>query len=73
MLSPTGGVYLSRKAPGSEVTRGETLAEITDPYTGESLARIPSPADGIIFFAYHQPLVMEHAVIYKIIKHAHGY
>ena len=73
VLSPTGGVYLSRKAPGSEVTRGETLAEITDPYTGESLARIPSPADGIIFFAYHQPLVMEHAVIYKIIKHAHGY
>ena len=73
VFSSTGGVYHPLRAPGEEVSRGMHVAEITDPYTGETIAKITSPADGVIFFAYHQPLVMEHAVIYKIIKQAHGF
>lgn len=73
VTSPTGGVFRALRSPGDEVTRGMHIAEISDPFTGETLARVNAPVDGVIFFAYHQPLIMEHAVVYKIIKQAHGY
>ncbi len=68
VVSPTGGVYHALRGPGDEVARGTHIAEITDPFTGETVARINAPVDGVIFFAYDQPLVMEHAVVYKIIR-----
>lgn len=73
VTSPAGGVYRALKAPGDEINRGEHIAEITDPYTGETVSKIIAPVDGIVFFAYRQPLVMEHTVVYKVIKRAHGY
>lgn len=33
--------------------------------------QIVSPADGIVFFAHSQPLVMEGTIIFKIIKRLH--
>lgn len=72
VLSSTGGIYRPLSAPGDEVARGMNIAEISDPYTGETVARITAPADGIVFFVCRQPLVMEHTVIFKIIKQVHG-
>lgn len=72
VLSSTGGIYRPLRAPGEEVARGMNIAEISDPFTGETVARITAPVDGVIFFAYHQPLVMEHTVVFKIIKQVHG-
>lgn len=65
------GIYKSMAAPGREVRRGDVLAEIIDPYEGEILSQILSPTDGIVFFAHNAPLVMEGAVIFKIIRRLH--
>lgn len=71
--SPTGGICRTLCAPGDDVARGMQIAEISDPYTGETVARVTAPVDGVVFFSYRQPLVMEHAVVYRIIKQAHGF
>lgn len=66
-----GGIYKRLKEPGDPVFHGELIGEITDPYDGEVLESITSPTDGIVFFAHTAPLVMENAVIYKIIRRMH--
>ena len=65
------GIFRRLAEPGSEVRRGDVLAEITDPLEGEITARVLSPTDGIIFFAYKKPLVMEQAIVFKIIRRLH--
>ena len=65
------GIYRRMAEPGREVHRGDVLAEILDPYEGEILSQILSPTDGIVFFAHNAPLVMEGAVIFKIIRRLH--
>lgn len=35
------------------------------------ISKIISPIDGIIFFAYNSPMIMESVVAYKIIKRLH--
>ena len=65
------GIYKPFFRPGEEAARGDVLAEIIDPYEGEVISRILSPADGIVFFAHSQPLVMEGTIIFKIIKRLH--
>lgn len=38
---------------------------------GVVISKIISPIDGIIFFAYNSPMIMESVVAYKIIKRLH--
>lgn len=66
-----GGIYLPHVKPGEEVSRGEVLADIIDPYEGEIISQILAPTSGIVFFAHSQPLVMEGAIIFKIIRRLH--
>lgn len=68
----SAGIYRPRKQPGDEIARGDILCDILDPLSGETLARVPAPTDGIVFFAYQRPLVLEHTVIFRIIKRLHG-
>lgn len=70
--APDGGIYRGICQPGDEVVRGDLLGEILDPYTGDVRTSVISPTDGIIFFGYSQPLVMEHAILYRIIRRLHG-
>lgn len=65
------GIYRRRADPGKEVRRGDVLAEIIDPREGEIISQILSPTDGIVFYAHSQPLVMEGAIISKIIRRLH--
>ena len=65
------GIYCPHFQPGQEVSRGDVLAEIYDPMEGEVISQILAPAEGIVFFAHSQPLVMEGAIIYKIIRRLH--
>lgn len=65
------GIYRPHFEPGQEVRRGDVLAEIFDPMEGEIISQILAPAEGIVFFAHSQPLVMEGAIIYKIIRRLH--
>lgn len=65
------GFYRRMKEPGDPVYHGEVIAEILDPYEGEVIDTVLSPTDGIIFFSHTAPMVMENAVIYKIIRRMH--
>lgn len=69
--SEQAGFYRRLKEPGDPVFHGETIAQVIDPYEGEVTGNISSPTDGIVFFAHTAPMVMENAVIYKIIRRMH--
>lgn len=66
--SPTAGLIDRFAAPGANVTRGEILSCVLDPYDGSVRSEIVSPADGVIFFAQEEPLVYANAAIYRIIR-----
>lgn len=65
------GIFRRIAEPGLEVRRGEVLAEILDPQEGDAIGIVTAPTDGIIFFAYHSPIVMEGALVFKIIRRLH--
>ena len=65
------GIYRRLKNPGDGVERGDVLGEIIHPYEGDVIDQVLSPTDGIIFFAHTSPMVMESAVVYKIIRRLH--
>lgn len=65
------GIFRRMVEPGREVKRGDILAEIIDPLEGDISGIIAAPTDGIIFFAYNSPLVMEDALVFKIIRRLH--
>lgn len=57
--------------PGQEVRAGQTLAVITDPCQGNEISRIQSPTEGIIFFTGSSALMMEGAVVCRMIRSLH--
>ncbi len=61
------GFFTPRVKPGFEVSRGDLLAEIHDPYTFETICEINSPADGVIFFMHSDPLTYSHSSVFKLI------
>ena len=65
------GIYKRIKNPGDSIERGDIIGEILDPYEGEVISQIEAPTDGIIFFAYNSPMIMENVVVYKIIRRLH--
>lgn len=65
--APAAGIYRRRKNPGDTVETGDLLAEIIDPYEGFIRAQVTSPGPGVIFFAQQNPLVMEHAILFKLL------
>ncbi|MGN0160337.1 MAG: M14 family metallopeptidase [Lachnospiraceae bacterium] len=67
----SAGIYKHYKQPGDPVFHGDVIGEITDPYDGEVLDTVVSPTDGIVFFAHTAPMVMENAVVYKVIRRMH--
>ena len=71
VLADRPGIYCQGFAPGQEVRRGDVLASVVDPQVGETVSRILSPTDGIVFFAHSSPLVMEGTVVFKIIRRLH--
>lgn len=64
----SSGIFDGKVKVGQEVFQGELLAEIIDPYEGDVLEKIYSPADGIIFFAHDDPLTYSHTSVYKIVR-----
>ena len=71
VFSGTSGFYKRLREPGQAVCRGEVLGEIIDAYSGEVINQVVSPTEGMIFFAYTEPTVMEDAVVYKVIRRLH--
>ncbi len=65
--SPVSGLFTRRCEPGARLRKGETLAEILDPFSGEICARIEAPVDGRLFFAHKAQLTSEHDVAFRLI------
>ncbi|MBQ9610861.1 MAG: succinylglutamate desuccinylase/aspartoacylase family protein [Lachnospiraceae bacterium] len=69
--SESSGFFRRLVGTNQEITRGQILAEIVDPMTGEMKTSIVSPTDGIVFFVQDAPMVFQNTVCYKIIKRLH--
>lgn len=65
--SKTAGIFSATADVNQHVLRGTTLAEILDPYTGETKSRIKSPAEGTVFFRHNAPLTYANAVMFRIL------
>lgn len=61
------GLYVRQKMAGDTVMRGEVMAVILHPYDGSVLEEVRSPQEGIVFFSHHRPLVLQNALLYRII------
>lgn len=62
------GIFDGKVQVGQTVAQGQLLAEIIDPYEGEVIEQIFSPASGTIFFAHNDPLTYSHTSLYKIVR-----
>ena len=61
------GIYRRCGRPGDAVAAGQVLGEIIDPCEGQVLQEIKAPCSGVLFFAQQDPLVMEKAILFKMI------
>lgn len=61
------GIFESKVKVGDEVIKGQILAQVIDPYEGEVLESLESPADGIVFFAHNDPLTYANTAVYKLV------
>ena len=66
--SQIAGIYKSYVKAGDEIKSGDLLCEIIDPLEGNTISKIYSPINGIVFFRYNRPLEFEKTVLYKIIQ-----
>lgn len=71
VYAPTNGLFRSRIATGDEVRYGDAIADIIDPYTGEVKEVIKAPTNGIVFFAYTEPIIGQYDVAYRLIHRLH--
>lgn len=60
------GIYIRESKAGERVRKGDVLARILNPYDGRVLEEVRSPIDGTVFFSHHRPLVLQNALLYRI-------
>lgn len=65
--SNVSGIFIRYTDVNTRVKKGDTLAEIIDPYTGMPVDTIKSPVNGIVFFHADQPVIYSQAPLYRII------
>ena len=65
---PEAGLYLPDVKAGDEIKKGQVLAHILDPYTGEEICKVESPVNGRVFFARSKPVTYANTVIFKVIS-----
>jgi predicted deacylase len=65
--SNEAGILYALVCAGDQVKRGDLLAKILDPFTGETRSTIFSTVKGTVFFAHQKPLIHQNSVLFKII------
>lgn len=63
----TAGIFEMLVRVGDEVKKGQTLAQILDPYEGDIKETLVSPADAVIFFASDEPLAYASTAVFKLV------
>ena len=61
------GFFTSLINAGNPVHKGDMLATVTDPYTGEDRQRIIAPVDGVAAFVHSDTLAYQHTAVIKLI------
>lgn len=65
--SSQAGIFLPKVEISERVEAGKVLAEIVDPYEGRTLEQVISAGNGTIFFLHVNPMILSHAVAFRII------
>jgi len=68
LKASTSGFFERVAHAGDEVSKGDLLANIIDPYEGKILSEIKSPVEGVIFYALNQPTTLQGTQIFRIQK-----
>ena len=66
--SPCSGIYMKEKPHGSIVKKGEIVGRIINPLSGEILAEIKAPENGMIFTVREYPVVEEGSLMGRILR-----
>ncbi len=66
------GIFRRLMGPGAQAHAGELMGEIIDPAQGHVVREIRAPADGLVFFACHDALVIERQILFSLIKNFHA-
>ena len=69
--SQASGLFVPLVSSFTSVEKGQPLANIIDPLSGEIISQAVSPDVGIIFFAKDDSLVMENEILFKIVGKLH--
>lgn len=69
--SQASGLFVPLVSSFTSVEKGQPLANIIDPLSGEIISQAVSPDMGIIFFAKDDSLVMENEILFKIVGKLH--
>ena len=64
------GFFMSNIKAGQKVQKGELIARITDPYTGDVKQKITAPEDGIVAFVHNETLAYQYTAVIKLIMDA---
>lgn len=65
--SDVAGIFIRYADVNSNVKKGDTLAEIIDPYSGMPIDTVKAPVSGIIFFHADRPMIYSQAPLFRII------
>lgn len=69
IVSKQSGLLYSMCGVSQTVKKGDMLAKILDPYTGETRQTILAPVSGTIFFAHTKPLIHQHSRLFQILEY----
>ena len=63
----SAGFMESLVQAGDVVIRGQVMAHVTEPLTGDIIQTVTAPEDGIIAFEYDSPIVYQNTAAFKLI------
>ena len=66
--APCSGIYMKEKVHGSIVEKGDLVGRIVNPLSGEVMAQITAPENGMIFTVREYPVVEEGSLMGRILK-----
>lgn len=64
---PVGGVFCPQVEVGALVEKGRSLAYVRDLLRGSTIAKVPTPLDGVVFYRARTPLVNERTMAFQIV------
>jgi predicted deacylase len=66
--APCSGIYMKEKVHGSFVEKDELVGRIINPLSGETMANIKAPENGMIFTVREYPVVEEGSLMGRILR-----